>query len=143
MEDVRIYLSGGMSGLGLDDQLIWRCRLESCIKNSAYDVNRNPMFFNPPMYYSPSTNDHKSEKEAMEFELNKLRRSDLVVVNFNVPKSIGTAMELAIARERRIPIIGLHENKKDILHPWLVECCARICDDFDELVQHIVTFYLN
>lgn len=63
-------------------------------------------FFNPPLYYSPNQPYHKNEREVMEYELDRLRKSDVVIVNFNIPKSIGTAMEVAVARENRIPIIG-------------------------------------
>lgn len=142
MENIRIYLSGGMTGLRMEEQLKWRKRVMDAIEYGEFDLSKNPIFFNPPYYYSPATLNHKSEREAMEFELNQLRRSDLVIVNFNMPKSIGTAMELAIAREHRIPIIGYNGNNNE-LHPWLIESCTRMCDDFGELISHVANYYLN
>lgn len=142
MENVRIYLAGGMSGLTMEEQMKWRNRFKDAIRFGEYDLAKKPIFFSPPDYYSPSTDAHKSEREAMEFELAHLRKSDLVVVNFNVPQSIGTAMELMAAKENRIPVIGLRKDGAE-LHPWLVECCTRVCDDFRELVTHVAEFYLK
>ena len=143
MEQVKIYLSGGMTGLSMDEQIGWRNKLIDAIKFGDVEPMKHPVFFNPPDYYSPNTYEHKSEREAMEFELYHLRNSDLVVVNFNAPNSIGTAMELILAKERHIPVIGLNKNKEVSIHPWLLECCTRMCGDMYELVSHIVNFYLN
>ena len=142
MDNVHIYLSGGMSGLSIEEQTKWRKRFCDAIKYGDYDYENKPIFFDPTQRYSVFEQEHKSEREAMEYDLNALRKSDLVVVNFNSPKSIGTAMELMLAKELHIPVIGL--NHDDVtLHSWLVECCTRICDDFRELVNHVVNFYLK
>ena len=141
MEIVKIYLSGGMSGLTLDKQLAWRNRVQNAIIYNREPLKK-PIFFNPPNYYSPDITIHKSEKEVMEFDLYNLRKSDIVIVNFNMPNSIGTAMELAIAKEKHIPIIGLNENNNE-LHPWLTECCTRICGTFVELINYVTDFYLK
>lgn len=141
MENVRIYLAGGMTGLNLDEQMKWRVRFGNAI-TTQFDISKKPLVFIPPYYYSPSMDAHKSEREVMEFELAQLRKSDVVVVNFNVPKSIGTAMELMVAKENKIPVIGLNEERHE-LHPWLIECCTRICDNFRELAEHIAYFYLK
>lgn len=142
MESIKIYLSGAMSGFSLEEQLKWRNQVVNAIKFGDYDLTKNPIFFNPPNYYSPETNEHTCEREAMEFELAQLRKSDLVVVNFTNPKSIGTAMELMLAKEYHIPIIGLNKDGAE-LHPWLIECCTRICGNMRELVDHMARFYLT
>lgn len=141
MENVRIYLAGGMSGLSIEEQVQWRNQFKNAIKYN-YEPTKSYDVFSPPDYYSPSTDAHKSEREVMEFELAHLRKSDLVVVNFNVPESLGTAMELMVAKENNIPVVGLNKNGV-VLHPWLVECTTRICDDIKELVEHVVKFYLK
>ena len=142
MEICRIYLSGGMSLLSWEEQSKWRRQIQNTIRFGDYDYSKKPIYFDPTQYYNYEEKLHKSEKEVMEFELSALRKSDLVIVNFNEPRSIGTAIELAIAKELRIPIIGLNKDKKEI-HPWLLECTTRMCDDMEELIQHIVDFYLN
>lgn len=142
MEKVKIYLAGGMTGLPYEEQVGWRNRFKDAVKFGEYDLEKTPIFFSPPDYYSPSLYNHVTEREVFEFELNVLRKSDLVVVNFNNPSSIGTAMELAIAKENKTPIIALNKDNIE-LHPWLEECCTRICYSFRELVEHVVQFYLK
>lgn len=134
----KIYLSGGMTGLDRDAYVKWRTRFKKAV-TITYD--KHPSFFDPTLFYQPDANLHISEREVMDYELDQLRKSDLVVVNFNSPQSIGTAMELAIARERKIPVIGLNETGNP-LHPWLSECCIRVCASFRELVEYVVEYYL-
>ena len=141
METCRIYLSGGMGNLSFEEQSKWRKQVQEAIKFN-YECEKKPYFFNPVNYYNFEKDRHKSEREVMEFDLNALRHSDLVIVNFNDPKSIGTAMELMLAKERNIPIIGFGVNGQTI-HPWLLECCTRVCDSLREVVEYTVDFYLN
>ena len=141
METVKIYLSGGMGNLSCEEQSKWRKQVMDAIKFN-YECEKKAIFFNPVNYYNFEEVRHRSEREAMEFDLYNLRSSDVVVVNFNDVKSIGTAMELILAKERNIPVIGFGVNGQTI-HPWLLECCTRVCDSLKEAVEHIATFYLN
>lgn len=142
MEKVKIYLSGSMSGISFEEQSKWRESFKNAILYGDYDYEKKPIFFNPVNYYNFEEKRYKSEKEIMEFDLNALRNSDLIIVNHNNPSSIGTAMELMLAYELRIPIIGINKDKK-VLHPWLNECCSRMCDDIREAVDYTVEFFLN
>ena len=105
METVRIYMSGGMGNLSFEEQSKWRNQIINAIKFN-YDCEKKVYFFNPVDYYNFEEVRHRSEREVMEFDLYNLRNSNLVVVNFNDPTSIGTAMELILAKEINIPIIG-------------------------------------
>jgi nucleoside 2-deoxyribosyltransferase len=142
MENVKIYLSGGMSDLSFEEQNKWRKQVMDAIIFEDYDYSKKPIFFNPVNYYNPTEVKHKSEREVMEFDLYNLRNSNLVVVNFNNKRSLGTAMELILAKEYHIPVIAFGVNGEEI-HPWLSECCTRICDNLRECVEYIVEFYLN
>lgn len=142
METAKIYLSGAMSGLSLEAQNRWRKQIIDAIKFGDYDYEKKPIFFNPVDYYNFEQRNYKTESEVMKFDLHNLRNSNLVIVNFNNLWSIGTAMELMLAKEYRIPVIAFGVNGKE-LHPWLKECCTRICDDLRECVEHVVSFYLN
>lgn len=142
METCRIYLSGGMGSLDLEEQSKWRKQVINAILFGDYHWEKKPIFFNPVDYYNFTDVRYKSEREVVEFDLNALRHSDLVIVNFNDPKSLGTCAELAIAYEMRIPIIGINKDNVE-LHPWLVEFTTRMCDDIREAVSHVVDFYLN
>lgn len=141
METVRIYLSGGMGDLTYEEQSKWRLQVIHAIKYNN-ECEKKPVFFNPVDYYNFQETQHKSEREIFEFDLYNLRHSDLVIVNFNDPKSIGTAMELMLAKELHIPVVAYGVNGQDI-HPWLLECCTRACGDIREAVSHVVEFYLN
>lgn len=142
MDSVKIYLSGGMGALSWEEQSKWRSQVINAIKFGDYHCEKKPVFFNPVNYYSFEEERHRSEREIMEFDLNALRNSDLVIVNFNDPSSLGTCSELAIAHELKIPVIGI--NKDNIkLHPWLVEFTTRMCESLREAVEYTVNFYLN
>ena len=142
METYRIYLSGGMGSLSFEEQSKWRKQVIDAIKFGDYHYEKKPVFFNPVDYYNFTEVRHRSEREVVEFDLNGLRNSDLVIVNFNDPKSIGTAAELAIAYEMKIPVVGINSKNQE-LHPWLVEFTTRMCEDIREAVEHTVEFYLS
>lgn len=142
METVKIYLSGGMGSLSFEEQSKWRNQVINAIKYGDYDYEKKPVFFNPVDYYNFEEQRYRTEREVMEFDLNALRNSNLVIVNFNDPNSLGTCAELAIAYETKIPVIGINKDNKN-LHPWLVEFTTRMCDDIREAVEHVVEFYLN
>lgn len=141
METIKIYLSGSMSNVSFEEQSKWRQQIQDAIKFN-YEHEKKATFFNPVQYFNFVEKRYESELEIMNFDLNGLRNSDLVIVNFNNPSSIGTAMELMLAYEMRIPILGL--NKDDTkLHPWLECCCDRIFNNMKDLVEYTVEFYLN
>lgn len=144
MSNVRIYLAGSMTGMTYEEQRKWRDETISEVKFlvSKFDTKNSVTFFNPVDYYSPSNSNQKSEREAMDYELSNLRKSDVVVVNFANPNSIGTAMELMLARELRVPVVGFNEFNAE-LHPWMKECCMRICESKTELLDYILDYYLN
>lgn len=142
METMHIYMAGGMGNLSEEEQTKWRKQVRDAILFSGFDYTKKPVFCDPTQHYSFFAKEHKSQREIFEYDLYNVRKSNLIIVNFNDEKSIGTAMELAIAKEKKIPIIGLNKDGRE-LHPWLVECCTRICDDMRELVTHVVDFYLN
>lgn len=142
METCKIYLSGGMSSLDFEEQTKWRKQITNSILFGDYNYEKKPIFFNPVDYYDFKEKRHKTEREIVEFDLNAVRNSDLIIVNFNDPNSIGTCAELAIAYNMRIPIIGINKDNTE-LHPWLVEFTTRMCDSIREAVDYVVDFYLN
>lgn len=142
IDTVKIYLAGGMGSLSFEEQSKWRSQVINAIKYGEYHCEKKPVFCNPVDYYNFTEKRHKSEKEIVEFDLNAVRKSDLIIVNFNDPKSIGTCAELAIAYDRKIPVIGINKGGQE-LHPWLVEFTTRMCDDIREAVEYTVDFYLN
>ena len=67
MENIYIYLAGGMSGLTIEEQVKWRNNFKNIFKYNDIEIRRKPIIFSPPDYYSfSSTHDNVSEKEIMD-----------------------------------------------------------------------------
>lgn len=143
MKNFKIYLSGAMSGVSWEVQTKWRRQIKDAIKFGDYNYKKSVEFFDPTQFYNFEEKYQKSEREVMEFDLYNLRNSDLVIVNLDNggDKSIGTSMELALAKELRIPVIAFGGSEET--HPWILETCSRMCNDIREAVSHVVDFYLN
>lgn len=141
METIKIYLSGGMGNLSFEEQSKWRKNIQDAIKFN-YDCEKKPIFFNPVDYFNFEEVRYQNQREVMEFDLNGLRHSDLVIVNFNDPASLGACAELAVAYEMKIPIVGINKDGKE-LHPWLIEFTSRMCSSLKEAAEYVVDFYLN
>lgn len=139
MRDFKIYLCGGMSGLSMAEQNSWR---ESCKEwLLAQECNYNVSVINPCDYFSFFNKRHSSEKEIFNYDLNHVRSSDLLLTYFNVPNSIGSAIEMFLAKELHIPVIGISKSKEEI-HPWILECVDRMFDNEKEALEYIREFYL-
>lgn len=144
MKRYNIYLIGGMTKFGADNFTegnTWRAYLKSALEScdaSSYDVH----VVNPNDYYNFLNKTYDSEREVMEFDLHKVRNSDLCICNFNDVYSLGSMAELAIAYDRRIPVIGLCENNEQ-LHPWQEEMITKKFDNCEALALYIIEYYLN
>lgn len=140
----RIYLSGAMTGLSFEEQLRWRRDLQIALDEFA-------ICFNPPAHFSEhyidneltDSSGYKSDREVMNFDLHELRKSDLVIVNFDNggDKSLGTMAEIAIAHELRIPVLGFGIDKTK-LHPWQRDMCERIFNSSTSCVMYLIDHYL-
>lgn len=131
-----IYLSGGMADISFEVSNKWRRYIEDELKYEA-DI------FNPNYYYNyEHPEDFDSDAEVKRFDLYNLQQSDIVIVNFNVPGSIGTAYEVAVAERDGKPIIGLNVDHNE-LHPWLELACWKMFDNIDELIMYVKTYYLG
>ena len=132
MSKRKVYLSGAMSGVDKADSKAWRYMLEQALDEFKC--------FDPWDHFS-FDNDDIDDVEAMEYDLWNLRNSDIVIVNFDYnPASLGTMSELAIAYDRRIPIIGVNETF-DELHPWQTAFCTRVFADMNDLVNYVKEHY--
>ena len=146
MRIISIYLAGGMQKFGKKDfneSNYWRVHIEQELMK--LDCGRQTRICNPNDYYSFYDNSprYSTMREVMEFDLNKVRNSDLIIVNFNDLKSLGTMAELAIAYEHRIPVLGLcTEESYSMLHPWQKEMSNRIFGDIDELIEYVIEYYV-
>jgi len=144
MRDFKIYLAGGMQDLSENEQRIWRRLVTERLLNQLYekDYKVNLIIIDPCEYYNFHNPSHDTDLEVMKFDIRHVKSSDLIIVNFNDPKSIGTASELAIAYNLDIPIIGLNIHN-DELHPWLKCFCDKIFNDINKLIDYVIDFYLT
>ena len=145
MQNMRIYLCGGMSKFNkenFNEGNKWRVLCKEVFENcdSQYYVYVD----NPNDYFNfvEEPRRYQSQREIMEFDLNKVRNADLVIINFNDMYSLGSMAELAIAYEKRIPVIGLDVDNQE-LHPWQIEMCNRIFNNIVDLIDYVEVFYLN
>lgn len=144
MNNFVIYLAGAMTNVAFDEQLKWRSKVSDAFK-TAYNsgmFSKKPVCFSPPYYYPIEQNFHLTEREAFEFDMNALRKSDLVIVNFSRLDSIGTAMELSVAKELKIPVVGW-QSCEGTLHPWLNECTMRMCPSMKDAIDYVATYFLK
>lgn len=141
----KIYTCGGMGKFGKENfgkGNAWRVYCKNALEK--YECDYRVKVCNPNDYFNfvDDPPRYASQKEVMNLDLNKLRNSDLVIVNFNDMYSLGSMAELAIAYERRIPIIGFDTENQD-LHPWQVCMCERIFNNVDEMIDYVQDFYLT
>lgn len=145
MKQLFVYLAGGMGKFGkeeFDKANTWRMLVKQFLENNEYEVEVHCTNPNDYFSFTDDTPRYKLEREVMEFDLNRLRKSDLIIVNFNDMYSLGTMAEIAIAYEKKIPIIGLDVDKQE-LHPWQIEMTNRIFDNMSELFEYLENFYLR
>lgn len=145
MEVFNIYLCGGMGKFGkenFDEGNAWRVYCKSILEN--YECDYKIKVTNPNDYFSFIEDPHtyETQREIMEFDLNKVRNADLVIVNFNDMWSLGSMSEIAIAYEKRIPIVGINLKNQD-LHPWQIEMTNRIFNNIDKMLDYVEDKYLS
>lgn len=135
-----VYEAGKMSGLTLEQMNNWR--IEATELLNLYSNNRIHTI-NPVDYYNFEMDRNTyTDKEVMEFDLQMVKHSNLILVNLEYPDTIGTAIELfASARIWDIPVIGFGIDKIDP-HPWMKLCLTKTCKTLEEVVIYIVEYYL-
>lgn len=142
-DKLKIFLSGGMTGLTEEEASKWRTSFKL---NNAVQDDTPFIFIDPTYYYFPTDKTTQEyEKEAMNYDLYLVKHSDLIIVNFNSLSSIGTAQELMLAYTLDKPIIGMiPEDKYEQLHPWYKEECMKIfkydSNNLEETVQKIMRY---
>lgn len=119
----------------------WRVYCKEILEN--YECDYKVKAVNPNDYFSfkDDTPTYDNQREIMEFDLNKVRNADLIIVNFNDVYSLGSMSEIAIAYERKIPVIGINLKNQD-LHPWQIEMSYRIFNNIEKMLEYVKEKYL-
>lgn len=141
---LKIFLSGGMSGLTDKEKTGWRELLKEHI--DYYDE----MKVISPTDFVGSDNYDCDEKEAFDFDLYWIRKCDVVVVNLNKMDSIGTAQEIMLAYTLNKPIIMICETGAwDKIHPWYDLEATMIFywdedprDTADDIASYLYKYYV-
>lgn len=147
MAKFKVYLSGAMEAYaGTDKAKEWR---EYCKK--YFRTYTDITVFSPTDYYEYGKNAHKTEYEVFKYDLNNLRKADIVLINLNdIRKSIGTCIEVYEAYKNNIPVIGFIDKELPIeemikeIHPWIYCCIDRIESGNDSLnnsLHYISNYY--
>lgn len=145
MKSFQIYLCGGMGKFGkenFEESNTWRIYCKNTLENCECDYNVKAINPNDYFNFVEDTPRYVNQREVMELDLNKLKKSDLVIANFNDIYSLGSMAELAIAYDRHIPIIGFDIDNQE-LHPWQIEMCNRIFNNIDEMLDYVEDYYLR
>lgn len=141
MDILQIYMAGGMSNLSMAEQNTWRNEVKKELEN--YDCDYKVKCINPVEYYNTfDSTTYDSDLEVMNFDLHKVKKSDLIILNFNNMQSLGTMAELAIAYDRGIPVIGLNKNEQQ-LHPWQYCMTSKVFTNMDDMLEYIKNYYLD
>jgi len=145
MRDFQLYLCGGMGKFGkenFNESNDWRVYCKRLLENS--ECNFSVKTINPNDYFNfkEETPKYQTQREIMELDFHKLVNSDLVIINYNDVYSLGSMAELAIAYEKRIPVIGLNLDRQE-LHPWQKEMTNRIFVDMNEMIDYVEDYYLS
>ena len=119
----------------------WRIYCKNTLENCECDYKVKVINPNDYFNFVEEPPGYASQREVMELDLHKLRNSDLIIVCFNDMYSLGSMAELAIAYDRRIPIIGLDIDKQE-LHPWQIEMSNRIFEDINKMLDYVEDYYL-
>jgi nucleoside 2-deoxyribosyltransferase len=133
---MKIYLAGKMSGLSFEEMNKWRQDIKNRLSVNYPDINA----INPVEFYSFEVYDKMKciPKEVKEYDLWLVKNSDLILVNLDYPDSIGTAIELHMAQEWKIPVVGFGKTKN---HDWIECCLTRKCKNMEEAIDYIISFY--
>ena len=115
---LKIFLSGGMTGLTEAEASYWRTSFK--LNNAVQDDT--PFIFIDPTYYYFTT-----DKTTQEYEKD------------------GTAQEIMLAYTLNKPIIGMiEEDKYNQLHPWYKQECIKIfkynSNELKETIEEIIKY---
>jgi hypothetical protein len=146
MREFKIYTCGKMSGISFEQQMGWRCAIESLIKKK-YDGSDKVKFIHPPLYYNYEHTMHKSDKEILDWEMMQLHNCDIVIVNLDgIDSTTGSHMELGAVQginrfgDKYIYVIGIGNDEN--LHPWIKGTCNRIENNYSDAVKYIIEYLL-
>lgn len=138
MSKFRIYTSGAMKYVPVQIANKWRYRIAEYFWREDADAS----VFVPSEYFGYEEKRHKTESQVMDYFLNEVAHSDLMILNLdNSDMSVGTGMEVCHAHDNNIPIIGYKETGEGI-DSWCEDMCTVVFDDMEEMLEYIKVYYV-
>lgn len=134
-----IYLAGAIAGLNPNQYRGWR---DEVAHNIEMATKRVWHCFDPCEHLN-EFGEVITPEESLAYDLDHLRHSRLMIASFEfTDKSTGTLIELGVAHENKIPIVGYNPDGFD-LHPWVKTICQHVCSSMEGLYQYLCDHYLN
>ncbi len=145
MRELVIYECGAMSGLTFAQMNTWREYFKIAITNVAESIGKKIRVVNPVDYYNFREPKHKTQLEIMQFDLLKVRESNIIVVNLEkLSTSIASSIECYEAYKLGIPVLAFGSDEDyEKLHPWVQCCITRHDKDYRECINYIRDFYMT
>jgi nucleoside 2-deoxyribosyltransferase len=82
-----------------------------------------------------------SANEIVEFDLQDVRNSDIVLVNYN-RASIGTSMEVFYAaHDQGKFVVAFSPLEYKDCSPWMARFCTKILPTLEDAVEYIITHF--
>lgn len=144
----RIYLAGPIGGMSYKKSNEWRDDVLVELKECGIDcysplrgkefLEKERKICNNPQHYG--TSPLATTKGIMTRDHNDCVKADALLINFKGIKkpSIGTAMEMAWAYDKHIPIVVVcEEDNPNIMHPMVAETVHYRVDTMEEGIELI------
>ncbi|MBN2325849.1 MAG: nucleoside 2-deoxyribosyltransferase [Candidatus Omnitrophica bacterium] len=124
-----IYLCGPIMGEVQGEARQWR-------EEAKRTLSENYRLLDP-MRRDFKDNEVDSANEIVEFDLQDIRDSDILLVNYCKP-SIGTAMEVFYAAHDQGKFVVAFSNFPFAdCNPWMVKFCTKILPSLEEAISYI------
>jgi len=149
MKNTKVYLAGPIGGLTVKDAQEWR-RIATYLLSrhglTGYSPMRRKDFLDDgkPLSSVPNYNSHPlaTSKGIMMRDFNDCTTAAVILVNFlGVSRvSLGTAMELAWAYDRHIPVVAVSEpDNPNVSHPMAHEAIDFRVDSLEDAIALVAT----
>ncbi|MFA7691439.1 MAG: nucleoside 2-deoxyribosyltransferase [Candidatus Hydrogenedentales bacterium] len=128
-----IYLCGPIMDATSGESKTWRQRTKERLAGKFIVLD--------PMRRNFRDREIDSSNEIVEFDLQDIRNSDILLVNYSKP-SIGTSMEVFYASHSQGKfVIAFSPYTFKDMSPWMVKYCTKILSNLEEALDYIETHF--
>lgn len=141
MKNKQLYLCGKMGGLTYKEYTQWREQIKVELL-SRCDSNVDLTIISPPDFFHMEETLHDNELEVMNWELNRVRNSNVVIANLNFNNSTGSNIEIYEAWRNNIQVVALWDKENYPQHPWIENMVTRTFKTMDELSDYVNYYHM-